>query len=508
MMVEKVQSIYISLLEGFIPFVGKLSDKIKYGIITACFVADLILFCIVRYGLHKESYFYNTVFGIAIMLVITILSLDKKLSFVKWRRSMFFSWMFMCIAFTVSDIVVSKKCCGLGVLLAFLFPLLFFVWQNHSNKSRLYKCFKDAIKYSFWLAAVVSFLFRPLYEGGRYASIFTNPNTFSLYLFVIFVVFLTDLDDIVQKKRKLKSSIITFLSLALSVFYLSLTQTRTSFVTFGVVFLMWVVFRVVIGKKTKSFKPFLKNLIIVLVSIVVLYPAFLGMLKFIPGVVGHPIIFPGETLFLSNGTKIEDFGETVIAESVGVESTKVLSGDGQKSEKQSEEPMSESQKKELAPTNGLERFFYVLEHEKGLNALTNGRISIYQGYAKKLNYKGHKNVSLTINGKTKAHAHNNWLQFGYTYGIISMLFYSVITVLSVLFSIAFYRNNWKENSSFAFLIPGVCIGFVIATLAECLFLPFEVFPAFAYWFVLGETFLKKAYKQDYRHIKETNDVIG
>ena len=40
---------------------GKLSEKVRYGIITGCFVADLVLFCIVRYVLHKESYFYNTV---------------------------------------------------------------------------------------------------------------------------------------------------------------------------------------------------------------------------------------------------------------------------------------------------------------------------------------------------------------------------------------------------------------------------------------------------------------
>ena len=43
----------------------------------------------------------------------------------------------------------------------------------------------------------------------------------------------------------------------------------------------------------------------------------------------------------------------------------------------------------------------------------------------------------------------------------------------------------------------ICIGFVIATLTECLFLPFEVFPAFAYWFAFGDLFVKKVPKNKF-----------
>lgn len=47
------------------------------------------------------------------------------------------------------------------------------------------------------------------------------------------------------------------------------------------------------------------------------------------------------------------------------------------------------------------------------------------------------------------------------------------------------------------MIPAICIGFVIATLTECLFLPFEVFPAFAYWFAFGDLFVKKVPKNKF-----------
>ena len=49
-------------------------------------------------------------------------------------------------------------------------------------------------------------------------------------------------------------------------------------------------------------------------------------------------------------------------------------------------------------------------------------------------------------------------------------------------------TNRRRNATYAFLIPAICVGFVVATMTECLFLPFEVFPAFAYWFAFGDIF--------------------
>lgn len=486
-MTGKLQDMFISLLSPWIPFVGKLSDRIRYGVITGCFIADLVLFCIVRYILHKESYFYNTVCGILLMIVIAVMSLDRSLVRVRWRRSMWIAWFGMCISFSVSDLLVPKKVCGLGVILALVFTGVFFVWQNHTRKDLLWKCFKDAVKISFWMMNVVSFLFRPLYEGGRYAGIFTNPNTFALYLYIIFAVYMSDLDWIVETGRHWRRSLMTYVSLALTVFYLALTQARTSMLTAAVILLMWLGFRIYDCRRARAWKSFLKNTVLTVVFCCVCYPVFRTGITYIPALVGHPIIFAGETLYLADGSKIEDFGETVIAEFHGVESTQV---GPPASPPQGQGGQSGQAPPEEEPDNVMSRFFYVLEHTKGLNALTSGRIDIYKGYLGKINYKGHKNVSLVINGKKKAHAHNNWLQFGYTYGVFSMFFYAIITVLAVGFSLKFYLKNRRKNATYAFLIPAICVGFVVATMMECLFLPFEVFPAFAFWFAFGDLFVK------------------
>ena len=477
-MISRLQSMFISLLKPWIPFIGKINDTIKYYLITVCFFADLVLFCVVRYVLHKESYFYNTACGIVLMIVIAILSLDRSLIKVRWRRSMWIAWFGMCICFTISDLLVPKKACGLGIILALVFTAVFFVWQNHTRKDLLWKCFKDAVKTAFWVMSVISFLFRPLYSGGRYAGIFTNPNTFALYLYIIFAVYMSDMDWIVETGRNWKKNLFTYISLALVIFYLSMTQARTSMGSIAVILVMWLGFRVYFCVKNRSWKIFLKNVGFFAGFCVVLYPMFFLGISRLPNLINHPIIFEGETLYLANGSKVTDFGETVVAESVGVESASV--------------PPKGEPDEERDPDNVVDRFIYVMEHTQGLNALTSGRIDIYKGYTRKLNYKGHKNVSLVINGKKKNHAHNNWLQFGYTYGMISMFFYAIITVLSVGFSIKFYLKNRRKNATYAFLIPAICVGFVVATLTECLFLPFEVFPAFMFWFVCGELFEKEA----------------
>lgn len=474
--------------------VGRLSDQVKYRLITLCFVTDLVLFCIVRYGLHKESYFYNTVCGIFLMFIIAVLSLDRTLVHIHWRRSLWIAWFGMCLSFTVSDILVPKKMCGLGLILALVFTAVFFVWQNHTRKDLLWKCFKDAVKWSFWAMALISFLFRPLYEGGRYAGIFTNPNTFALYLYIIIAVFLSDLDWIVETGRSFRKNVGTYAGLALSIFYLDLSQARTSILTVAAIVVMWLVLRLYLAKKAGTFRTLFSNIAVVTVFSVVLYPVFLFGLHHLPELIGHPIVFEGQPLYYTSEIRdpLSDPGEVVVPEYDDLEQAET-GGQGFGTGV-------------VVPNNSWERFWYNIKYSKGLNAITNGRIHIYMAYLDKMNYKGHRNTSMVVDGEKKNHSHNNWIQFGYTYGLFSMFFYGIITLLGIAFSLKFYLTQRRKNATYAFLIPAVCVGFVMATLTECLFLPFEVFPAFAYWFAFGDLFVKRVPKNKFlQELEERED---
>lgn len=487
-MTRKLQDLFILLLEPWIPIVGRLSMKTRYRLITACFIVDLVLFCIVRYGLHKESYFYNTVCGIFLMFAIAIFSLDRTLVHIHWRRSMSMAWFGMCISFTISDILVPKKMCGLGLILAFVFTGVFFVWQNHTRKDLLWKCLKDAVRITFWIMTIISFLFRPYHEGIRYAGIFTNPNTFALYLFVIIAVFLSDLDWIVETGRSWFKNLETYFGIGICVFYLERTQARTSIIAIAAVILLWIGLRIYTSKKAHIWRTFIGNIVFVIAVCVVTYPIASFALKTIPNWVGYPIEFAGESHFGSEITDPKkDPGEVVVPEYEHVENAETK-----------KDPT-------IVPKNAWERFIYNIKYSKGLNAITNGRIDIYLAYLNKMNYKGHRTTSLVVDGERKNHAHNNWIQFGYTYGIISMFFYAVITFLGVGFSLKFYLTRQRKNATYAFLVPAICVGFVVATLTECLFLPFEVFPAFVYWFLFGDLFIKKVPKNKF--LQELEDKM-
>ena len=71
-------------------------------------------------------------------------------------------------------------------------------------------------------------------------------------------------------------------------------------------------------------------------------------------------------------------------------------------------------------------------------------------------------------------------------------------MLAIGFSLKFYLTKRRKNATYAFLIPAIMVGFVVATIAECLFLPFEVFPAF------GDLFVKKVPKNKF--LQELEDI--
>ncbi len=334
---------------------------------------------------------------------------------------------------------------------------------------------KDAAKWAFLIMAAVAFFCRPFIGGARYAGIFTNPNMFGLYLYVIFAVYMSDLDWSVQRNRPVRKSLLMYVQMALVIFFILLSQARTSTMAAGAILAAWIICRVAVNRKQKTFLPFFKSIGMLIFTAAALFPIFLFGLTHIPTWVGHPIVFQDDVLYLSNGKKIEDIGDRIIKENFPNENV-----------------VMEENKKRKDPFEYtiIGRFFKRLDTEDTLNRLSSGRITIYKAYISKQNHLGHKNIALNINGKKVAHAHNNWLQFGYTYGIFAMLFYSIITVLSVWFSCRMYIREFRKKGSYCFLPVAVSVGFFMATLTECLFLPFELFPAFVFWFVFSDLFVK------------------
>ena len=77
-----------------------------------------------------------------------------------------------------------KNVCGLGLILAFVFTAVFFVWQNHTRKRFVVAVLQECHKMVVAVMAVISFLFRPLYEGGVCRHFYKSE-----YVWIVFVYY-------------------------------------------------------------------------------------------------------------------------------------------------------------------------------------------------------------------------------------------------------------------------------------------------------------------------------
>jgi hypothetical protein len=396
----------------------------------------------------------------------------------------------------MSDLFLPKPTCGLGLILGVLFTALFFVWENHSRMDLLWKCFKDSLKITFIFMAVLSFLFRPFFAGGRYAGIFTNPNTFGLYMFVIFTVFMSDVDWMVETNRPVKKQVLTMIQMALVLFYISVSQARTAMIAVAFVLLVWLICRIRIDFKRHMHKPFFKTMVLLIVFTAALYPIYFEGLNHIPDLVGHPVIYHDDTLYMQSGEKIEDIGEKLMKEEEAGEKAAEKAAE-QKAKKDGKKVPSTGGNK-LSENNVVIRTIDTLINSftggsegsgiDNLNRLSSGRITIYKAYSADLNLWGHHDVSKKINNHTVAHAHNNYLQYGYTYGVLAMILYGILTVLLFIRSIGFYLRGHRKYAAYSFLPCAIIVGFLAATMTECMFQPFEIYPAFAFWLACGVCF--------------------
>ena len=223
-----------------------------------------------------------------------------------------------------------------------------------------------------WDIPFASYYFRRKASEEKYAGIFTNPNTFGLYLYVIFAIYMSDLDWNVETGKKFRKAWPTYIQLALVLFYISVSQARTAMLAVCGILILWVILRICLGKTNHKWKETVKGFLLLALITVVCYPVFFAGVRHIPNLIGHPILFEEDVLYLSNGEKIEGIGDKVLAESDAIESVQIP------------EP---KEKKEFKENSILGRLIASLDGNSTLNKISNGRITIYKAYLKKLNWK-------------------------------------------------------------------------------------------------------------------------
>ena len=127
------------------------------------------------------------------------------------------------------------------------------------------------------------------------------------------MLFLPCIDWNVETGKNFRKSLPTYVQLALVVFYLSVSQARTAMLAIVAIFLLWLALRLYMGKKQGRYANFVRGLTALVLTCVICYPVFFAGIRHLPKIVGHPILFEEDVLYLSNGEKIEDIGDKVLA---------------------------------------------------------------------------------------------------------------------------------------------------------------------------------------------------
>lgn len=459
-MITILEDIFIALLAPFYNTFDKLNQRARDIVLRLLFVGLIFLFIFVRILKTDAHYPYYTVIGIILSYLIAGVAVERKLVHLKWKKGITFAWFFLCVSIIISDFFVPKSFYNLGYILLFSIPLIAFSFQNSERTLMLWEDFFYGTRWAFVITTIVAFLFRTRKPGYRYAAIFINPNMLGLFLVGVATVYLYFLDQKMKDKQSLIKCIPLFIEVGVGVFLLIMTQARTSMIAVGFTIFCWFVVRFVEAKARKCMALFWKYILVLLGMIILIFPVSYKLLEAVPSIIKPSLEYKKDLYYAKENNHIFI---TVAYASDG--SNPVIT--------------TEPETKGISNDSSLNRIFDGLENAS-IRSLLNGRVEIYEEYTKQLNWKGHKKISIKKDGHKLAHAHNNMLQFAFSYGYLGAISYVLLTIFSLCSAVAFWRKS-SNKCIFAIYPFLFVVGFLVSSLVESIFLPFMCYPAFIYW---------------------------
>lgn len=459
-----LQDLFIAILRPFTSIAMRIDDKKKNIIRVFCFTT-IFLLCIfsrVYRGVNYEYYNYYTLVCCVIMFIIMVLSLDKKMKRLEWNKPLGLILLFLFLLMAASEWLTPKSQSYIELIIIFFFGGLAFVWNNCENRERLWNNVFTAIKASFWLVTIISFLFRPIQEGCRYSGLYLNPNSAAYHLLPVIAVYICSIDNLIRTKQTLKKGWDSFLGLGVAMFLLFMSQSRTSFFSIFIMVIAWFALRFYISRKEKKQLLLFKYMAMIIFTVAVSYPICHELLETLPKAVNHPIVFDNDQPYRIRDFDYFDEKEEVKAPSKGNASL-----------------LSELKK---------------IISSKFVDKILSGRLTVYKAYMSRLNWKGHEEITLQVDDNLWTSAHNNILQFAYIYGKLTIVPYILLIFLVLAYSFVFLVKNYN-SINYAMLPFVLTTGFAVNTMFEAVFQPFHRFTAFIFWIIIGELLFYKSKSQ-------------
>lgn len=471
---EFIQRGYIKILSPFIPISNRLNRTVKKIMIILCVAIISFIACVYSVVGHDDiNHKYAMLCGSVIFVLLILIALPSQLKIVKWRLGYGIIWFLFCSYLILSDFLVKKQEPYLGWLLLFGFTMFFFVMHNYQEEEFIWQSIFGGIKLFYLLSIIFSILFRTYNPAYRYMGAFNNPNKLGMFLIIVVVIFLYEVDQYFQGSSSYKKLLLSLAGLSSCGYLLLVAKARTSLIACLVPVLIWFIFRVV--QRILNFNKEMGKRLIVLLGSSILMFIFISFtlqkaFEIMPGIVNHPIKFKND-MYDKRDSFIAE--ETVVNAKANVERKKV------QDKKQFVAKAEEE--------NILSNFFRKIQNIPGMYSITSGRIGCYRLYSTKLNKFGHEKQNIkSIDGIRFGHAHNNFIQIGYDYGVPAMILYAL---LIVYLGILLLRRMYIEKTSISVFCFLFFVGFCLGTMTEMMLVPFQYITVFGFWILCGEGLL-------------------
>lgn len=423
---------------------------------------------------------------LGLILIRTLISLCRG----KLKRPVF--WYAGVLALFFALIVIFRNGRWWTVAMAVSFTLFYLSYGMWEHRERLLVNIARGVALQFLWATGYCLLHRPYvtFRNARYTHIFHTVTITASYLTMVECVAIVLLLAKLAKSRKLRDIWKELLFFGAVSSYMIFTMARTAYFAAGITVLFGLIVTAA-GKGRERPVNFVKNMGLMILTVLVVLPVTFTLQRNIPAFVSEPRLYeieysmycPDDVMrgrradspnFMRVGRFIDVFCDKIF----GIpEGTFDIYG-----EQEEYRRTHDSEGKEIPDTAGAQQLvaslYYVPEAAKQEEAYvddsrkedyTNGRLDIFRSYIEQLNATGHKEMgALLQNGEIATHAHNIYLQAAYDHGIYVGIVFVVLGLVTFAAGCLYYRRE-RDAISCAALPVVVTVAVAVAGMVEWIY---------------------------------------
>ena len=362
-----------------------------------------------RAGVSRQELSRNIKIFCGVLLIIAVLSVEKKITLQKWEHPLAISWFWLIACMSISFLIVPKRV-DIGIINLLIFGFFFFVWGNMERPQEMLCNLCTAIKWEFWLGMIYSCLFFPEQTGYVYRGVYRNPNIFAIYILVPYCVFLAEM--VSGKKDIFVSKSVSALGLGISICMIWKSQCRS--VLGGIALSILVSCYTLFRRKSLEKKgiDLLRRFGLMIIIVAGLFVGHIGINSF-------PL--QENSVNMTDSSSLDKRGNIFV---LNVEAGQF-------------------------PNN---KFIQKIVTSKSLDEFMSGRIGFWKAYLRQMNFWGHE-FRAVVNGKRYL-PHNGFLYIAYQYGVLCVIPYLFFIIYYIIYGYKYYKINreMKRYAGFPLLL--------------------------------------------------------